>query len=58
MLKEIEALETSLALDAVTPEILLELGTSIARKPSTRICRSGLKSASASFVPSALLPEM
>ncbi|MBP7197059.1 MAG: heme-binding protein [Anaerolineaceae bacterium] len=32
MLKEIEALETSLALDAVTPEILLELGTSIARK--------------------------
>jgi uncharacterized protein (UPF0303 family) len=32
MLKEIEALETSLALAAVTPEILLELGTSIARK--------------------------
>lgn len=32
MLKDIEALETSLALDAVTPEILLELGTAISRK--------------------------
>lgn len=32
MLNEIEAMEISLALDAVTPEILLELGTSIARK--------------------------
>ena len=32
MLKEIESLESSLALAAVTPEILLELSTSIARK--------------------------
>lgn len=32
MLKEIEELESSLALNIVTPEILLELGTSIARK--------------------------
>lgn len=32
MLQEIEALETSLTLDRVTPEILLELGTSIAQK--------------------------
>lgn len=32
MLKEIEELEASLTLDAITPEILLELGTSIARK--------------------------
>lgn len=32
MLKEIEELESSLALDLVTPEIILELGTFIARK--------------------------
>ena len=32
MLNEIEALETSLALDSVTSGILLELGTSIVRK--------------------------
>ena len=32
MLSEVEALETSLTLDTITPEILLELGTSIARK--------------------------
>ena len=58
MLKEIEALETSLALDAVTPEILLELGTSIARKALDENLPIGVEIRLADFVPSALLPEM